>query len=166
MKLELLRLSPPGYKLRQEGAVFIWGLVSALIYSFGFLWRYCDARNGLYNYLGGKKTLLPDAVMPDMIELLGSALAGFFVLALCMLAMIIFRYAYHRQGSKSIYLMRRLPSKAELHRRCLVLPILAALACLLLAAAVLLGFYGIYMTATPKECLMPDQWQKIWSVLL
>ena len=166
MKHKLFRLSPPGYELRFESRFFAWGLVLSVLFSTGFLMRFGDARNGLYNYQAGRKTLLPGAVMPDMSELLGGALSGFLILALCMLAMTALRYAYHRQGSKSIYLMRRLPDKWELHRRCIVLPVLGAAACLLAAAAVLLLFYGIYMVATPRECLTPGQWQKLWSVIL
>jgi uncharacterized membrane protein YqhA len=91
---------------------------------------------------------------------------GFLILALCMLALIVYHYAYHYQGSKSIYLMKRLPNRWEMHRRCITLPLLAALICLIAAIAFLLIYFGIYMVFTPKECLTLGQWQKIWSVLL
>lgn len=128
--------------------------------------RYFNAHSNLYGYEGTKRVLLTDAVMPDMGTLIGSALVGFLIIALCMLAMIVYHYAYHLQDSKSIYLMRRLPNRWELHRRCLTLPLLAIVICLLVAVILLLIYYGIYTIATPGECLTPHQWQKIWSVLL
>lgn len=166
MNTKLRQLAPPGYGLWHEMRVFLWGLCFSILYSVGFVVRFNDARNGLYNFLGGKKTLLTDVLMPDMGELLGSALAGFLILALCMSATIFFRYAYFWQGSKSIYLMRRLPDKTQLHRRCLVQPLIACGLCLLAAFIMLLLYYGVYMFFTPKECLMPNQWQKLWSVIL
>jgi amino acid transporter len=104
--------------------------------------------------------------MTDFYAILGGALYGFLILALCMPALILYHYAYHYQGSKNIYLMRRLPNRWELHKRCVTLPLLAALICLLSVLVLLCIYLGIYMTATPRECLTPGQWQKIWSVLL
>ena len=82
--------------------------------------------------------------------------------SLCLVLLAAYHYAYHRQGSKSIYLMRRLPSKLELHRRCLTLPIAGILIALLTAFLLLLIYYAVYMNVTPAECLMPGQWQKLW----
>lgn len=166
-KLDLTRWAPPGLNLKPEIKFFAAGLVLAVLYSFLFFERYLSARADLYiySYSSSTRVLLPDAVMPDFYILLEHYWAGLAVLAVCMLALIIYHYVYHRQDSKSIYLMRRLPSRWELHRRCLTLPLIAILICLLTAIILLLLFYGTYNVFTPKECLMPHQWQKLWSVI-
>ena len=104
--------------------------------------------------------------MPDFVTLLGHYLIGFLLVALCMLAIVAYHYLYHRQGSKSIYTMRRLPDGMVLHRRCWTLPVLMALASLLAAFVLLMIYYAIYMFVTPDACLTPGQWQKLWSVIL
>lgn len=166
MKINLEKYAPAGINLKRERRFFTTGMICSLLFSTAFLLRYSSAYSALYDWVGVKRVLRPGSIMEDFNVLLDSALIGFFVLALCMLALIIYHYIYHRQGSKSIYLMKRLPNPWELHRRCLTLPLLAALLCLAAAAALLFIYYGVYMAFTPKECLMPGQWQKIWSVLL
>ncbi len=163
-KLDLSRYAPPGLNLKPGRQVFITGAAASALGSLTFFARYFSARSTLYGYDGAVRVLLPDAVMPDFFPLLGNALYGFLILSLCMLGFIVYHYAYHRQGSRSIYLMRRLPNRFELHRRCLTLPLLAALLSLLFALLLILLCYAIYMLATPRECLTPHQWQRIWSV--
>ena len=75
-------------------------------------------------------------------------------------------YASFRQGSKNIYLMKRLPSRWELHRRCILLPALGMVGSLVMGFTLLMIYFAIYMLVTPDRCLPPDQWQKLWSVLL
>lgn len=166
MKLDLSRFAPPGWDLRREKQIFGFGMVLAafvgLVY---FLCCFCSALDQLYGRNGAERTLRPDAVMPDFVNVLGGALLGFAILALCLAAFIPLHYAYHHQGSKSIYLMRRLPDRWERHRRCWTLPLLALAACLLAAFVLLLIDFAIYMLATPKVCLTPHQWQKIWRVI-
>lgn len=166
-KPDLTRWAPPGFNLRPEKQFFVTGMACAVLYSFMFFIRYGNARSDLFGYSHGSniRILLPDAVMPDFYLLLEHYWAGLAVLAMCMLALIVYHYVYHWQGSKSIYLMRRLPNRFELHRRCLTLPLIAILICLLTAIILLLLFYGTYIAFTPKECLMPDQWKKLWSVI-
>ena len=56
--------------------------------------------------------------------------------------------------------MRRLPQRWELLRRCLTVPVLAAVG-YLLEAALLLGIdYAIYRLATPAQAL-----QALWSLM-
>ncbi|NLB89630.1 MAG: hypothetical protein GX786_00185 [Clostridiales bacterium] len=167
-KPNMIRWAPPGLNLKPEKQFFFIGMLCAVLYSFMFFIRYGNARFDLYIYSPASNTriLIPGAVMPDFYLLLEYYWAGLAVLAICMLALIIYHYVYHWQGSKSIYLMRRLPNRFELHRRCLTLPLIGIFTCLLTAIILLLLFYGTYVAFTPKECLTPDQWQKIWSVIL
>ena len=167
MKINLSRYAPPGFELRTELQFFIAGMALATLHSLSFLTRFAHAKSDLYGRIGTDRYLLPGAVMPDFHTLVGKALIGFLVLAIWwILVFVSAHYGYHFAGSKSIYLMRRLPDRWELHRRCWTLPLLVVLLCLLTATILFLVYYGIYMAATPKECLTPHQWQKIWSVLL
>ena len=159
---KLERYAPAGIRLDAELKGIAAGLIISALYSLSALLRYAGCRNDLFEVRRGVRTLRAGAVMPDFSEVLGNALLGFLIVAACMAALLVWHYAYHMQGSKSIYLMRRIPQRWELLRRCAALPGLGALACLAAAAALLLLYYLIYTAATPKECLTPGQWQKLW----
>ena len=168
MRLErrLERNVPAGLNYRQELTWIAYGGVASLLYSIGFLIRYAGHYQSLFLWVGGSRVLDTNAAMPDFLQVLGSSLSGFFILALSMSALVVNHYAYHHQGSKSIYLMQRLPSRWELHRRCLALPLLAVVACLVVTLLLLLIYFAVYMTATPPACLAPGQWQQLWNALL
>ncbi|MEA5012086.1 MAG: hypothetical protein VB100_10255 [Angelakisella sp.] len=165
MKLDLSRYAPPGINLRQEKSFFYTGIICAAIYSLGFIFRYSNARSNLYEWQAGKRVLISNAKIEDFTVLLDKALFGFLVLSMCMLALIAYHYAYYRQGSKSIYLMRRLPDGKLLHRQCISLPFAAVCICLISMALLFLVYFVIYMVFTPQACLDAEQWQKIWRVL-
>jgi hypothetical protein len=165
MKIKLPRHVPPGVDYHIEIKWISTGLLIGFLYSCGFFIRFFNARNALFIWDGTKRFLDKSAVMPDFITILGRSLSGFLLLAIGVLAIIAYHYGYHYRGSKSIYLMRRLPSRWELWRRCVTLPVLAAVLCLCIAATLLFIYFGIYMISTPKACLTPEQWQKMWRVL-
>ena len=163
----LKRNLPPGYRYKNEIAlsigVFAGGALSS---STGFFREYSTAKRSLYIRIGTDIILDESRVMPDFIRVLGGKLN--YMLILAALALIIasaIHYAYFHTGSKSIYLMRRLPNRFELHRRCLLMPLIYALAFVLMAAVLLLIYYTVYMNFTPRACLTPNQWQKIWEGL-
>jgi hypothetical protein len=164
VRVDFSRHAPPGLDLKPETRLFGWGLVLSALFSLQFFARFADAREKLYWKNGPWRELIEGAVMPDFAQLLGPSLAGFWVLAACLAALIVVHYAYHYHASRSIYLMRRLPSRWELHRRCLTLPLAGVVLCLAAAFVALVVFYLVYMTFTPDICLAPGQWQKIWSV--
>ncbi len=166
-KIDLARHAPPGIKQEWEKQFFVSGWVASLLYSFGFLIRYFDYRSDLFVYRSGTiRELDTSRVMPDFYVVLDNCLMFYVMFAVCMLLFAVYHYAYHRMGSKSIYTMRRLPNKWELHRRCLTLPIAAALILLISAAVTLMLWFGIYMLCTPDPCLVPGQWTKLWEAIL
>lgn len=141
--------SDPG----QEGRWLLWGAALGLAADLNFLISYLQARSNLYFYRGSHRFLWPDAAMLPFSQLLGFSLWGCFLAAVAMVGLAAWHYALHFRGSKSIYTMRRLPQRWELHRRCLTVPALAA-AGYLLEAALLLGLdYAIYRLATPAQAL-------------
>jgi hypothetical protein len=168
MRINLNRYLPPGVNAYQEMKWLMIGSLASILYSFGFLIHYMESYQDLflYNDHGVEKVLNTNAVMPDFIVVLGSSLTGFLILGLCMAVVIIYHYVYHYLGSKSIYLMKRLPSRLELHKRCFTLPLLAIAICFFTAMILLFIYYAIYIAFTPKACLTPHQWQKLWNALV
>ena len=163
--LRLDRWAPPGISVPAELKCIGAGLGGSALFSWFFLTKWQDAKERLYSGPSNARILIEGAIMPDFDDILGPYLYGFFIVALCMLALAVWHYSYHHQGgSNSAYLMRRLPDRWEWHRRCLAIPVTAALLSLLLAFLFLCLYYWVYMTFTPSICLTPDQWQKIWSV--
>lgn len=156
---------PPGLDHRQEVKWTVWAFSLSLLYSLRFFLALFQARDSLFLQAGAEKILDVNAVMPDFILLLRDSLIGFPMTALGAAALLAYHYFYHFQGSKSIYLMRRLPRRLELVRRCAALPLLTAAAALLAAGLLLALYFGIYLLVTPETCLSSGQWDKIWNVL-
>ena len=114
----LKRNAPPGIDLKQEWRVFLIGNIASVIVSFfAFLDKYFDARNQLFTYEIDKRILIEGATIAPFSSLFSVYFSGFFYVTCFMLGYIIYHYLYYRQGSMSIYLMKRLPNKRELHRR-------------------------------------------------
>lgn len=135
------------------------GITGAALFHFiGFAAYYDYCLGALYR--DDKRTILIDPTgkdhwvyMPSFGEMMESRYYPFVMIVLLMAALAIYNYKYHFQGSKSIYLMRRLPDKGDLARRCLTLPLLGALACIILAVIVTGLCYWVYMTNTPEVYL-------------
>ena len=165
MKIDLSRHTPLGFRVQEEVKGFWGGCIGATAFSLiTFVSKYCDELDKLYHRNGADRTLIPGAIMPDFVEIFDRSYWGFLVVILVAIATIGMHYIYHYQESKSIYTMRRLPSRWELHRRCLTLPLIAIAIYLIMAFAILFIFYMAYTNITPDVCLTPGQWQKIWSV--
>ena len=161
-KLDLSRYAPPGINVRSEWQGYVAGLAVAVVYSMIYLLRYFNAREYLYEGTRKGRQLREGAVMPDFAELMDGTLLVFLAIALTMMGLVIYHYIYHRLDTKSYYVMRRLPSRWELHRRCLTLPMIGLLICGAAALIMTLIYYWIYMGCTPEECLMPGQWGRFW----
>ena len=165
MKIDLSRHAPPGMELKEEKTLLTVGMSLSMIFSaFYFGSRYSNALSELYWRNGTIRTLKDGAIMIDFVEILGEGLLGFLIVSALMIAAAVMHYVYHFYESKSIYTMRRLPSRWELHRRCLTLPAVGLVISAITAMIFLVVCYAIYMNMTPDVCLTPGQWQKIWSV--
>ena len=167
MKKDLSYYAPPGMELEQEKKIFIIGMILSSLFSFLlFGIEFSDCLEKLYWKNGAERSVIPGAMMTNFVDLFGDAVIGFKIVVALMIAAAVMHYTYHFWESKSIYTMRRLPSVWELHRRCLTLPICGIVVSMVTAFAILLICYGFYVGMTPKECLLPGQWQKIWEWLL
>lgn len=154
--------APPGIGTDKELGGFICGLIVAWIFSFNFFNRYAEARALLFHIQGTKRVLIEGAVMTSFSVVLGDSLNSFGFLCVLLLSVVIWHYLCYRQGSKSIYLMKRLPSRWEIHKRAWTLPLLAVAATVAAAFVSMLFYYWIYMVATPEQCIALGQWQNIW----
>lgn len=162
-KLSINDIVPPGFDYRQELRLWGWLCAGAVLYSMGFVFSFMDAVSALYytDPYTGVKSLQSGAVMADFYELESGRLSILLMLAVLTLLLSAVHYACFFRGSKSIYLMRRLPQRRELARRCLALPLLMALAAAAAAGILLLIYYFVYITFTPRACLAPGQWSKL-----
>ena len=163
MNLErrLSPLLPPWAGWKTQAAQ--WAAVSAVVFLVcGSLFgeHFLRALRELY-YFSSYKTLIPGRTVPPFPRLFHPTLWVVPVAAALALLDALKHYLGYFQGSRSIYLMRRLPQRWELARRCLVFP-LAGLSASLTAYALTALFCLIwYWVQTPAGCLPPDIWAGI-----
>lgn len=162
MKIKMFHVKhfPPGMNVEGEKFFFGFGMCAAFFYSWSFIWRYLEARMRLSEI--SRLQRFPKVIYQGTIEhfsvLLGNALIGFWFVAIGMMGFAIIHYAYFWQGSKSIYVMKRLPNKMELYKRVWTLPLISLLLCAVTALVLLFIYYGVYVLATPKQCLPLNLW--------
>ena len=152
--IDLSKFAPPGTIIKEEAKRLGLGLVAATciaVLIYGVSLR--DAYDFLFDRVGGDRVLRPDAMMMPFNVLLGRSLSFFYIMALCSLLAAVFYHLSYYMGSKSIYLMRRLPQRWELIRCDFTLPLLGALISLLAAFLLKLLFLAAYYIVTPAQCL-------------
>ena len=145
---KLCDLVPPGTSGELQGLLCLLVMICAFLYS---VWKYAAAlTHGLETAARSLHR------MTDFADLIGaqSDSASFWTPPVF--------FAFWR-GAKSIYLMRRLPDRWELARRCLAIPLLTVACALLLVVILLPAFYGIYLHLTPEDALRPGQLDKLWD---
>ena len=158
------RLTPPGYDASVElGWLALGGFLAVIGSLIVFFSRLGDALRILKAQEEKYVPWYPDE-MPYFAEILGGALWGFVILAVVALLLIPVHAGYWYQGSRSIYLMRRLPQRGELLRRTAGLPALIAAAALAAALALLLVYFAIYCLATPDAKQPDGQWAALMRV--
>lgn len=155
MRIDLTRFVPLGLDGKKEGQWILLGwTASALMAAVHFSNQYTDALSRLYVHGLGSRRLIPGAQMAPFSRLVLGCDLGFSLMCIAMVLLGVYHYYYHTQEAKSIYLMRRLPRKEELHIRCLSLPVVGAAGGLALLGLLTVLFFGIYNTCTPAQCLL------------
>lgn len=154
-RIDLSRYAPPGTNIKQEIKNLCTGLIGAAccaVLAYGISLR--SAYDNLFDYIGKERVLKPGVTMMPFDAVLHRGLWIFYFVALCSLASAVLHHiSYYTGGSKSIYLMRRLPQRWELLRRDITLPLLGAAISLLAALVLKLLFLGVYYWVTPTQCL-------------
>lgn len=159
-KLDFLaRLFPLGWPWNNEvmGAAGAEG-ISALTAFVLFAHRFGQATDRLYSGTGPERHLVPGAFVPAYPQVLGNAMILFGVTALALALLSIAHFLFHRQGARSDYLMRRLPQRWELAKRCLAGTAVLLAATALIAALLFVLFFICYLALTPAGHLPPDVW--------
>ncbi len=158
MHFDWTRHTPPGWDWENLRFSLMLGHGASVLPLLTFLSRYHEARRALYDYVRQDGGMIPvlnteRVIAPFAPMVLGTPLLGFGVFLLMMALQVLRHYRYHSQDSMSIYLMRRLPDRWELHRRCWTVPVLACLAELVLMAGMIFLCWLYYRFATPAPCL-------------
>lgn len=120
-------LYPPGYDAAREAKLWCAGWALAVFWqAVGYGIRLAGAVESLYEYSKAleRYVRLPDAALPSLWELWRHTWWGFALLAYVTLLLAASHYRYYRQGSRMLYLLRRLPDRTLRHRRALAAPLL------------------------------------------
>lgn len=160
-KLQLEDYMPVGYDGRYEIKYFTIGMVLSVLWGSLYFRRLYNNWWHLWKreWVNGelvRTEVLEGAMMRSFEELFFSpnSLAGFLVVGCMMFGFMVGHYVYHYQISKSIYVMKRLPDKWELYRRCFTLPLIGLVISLFVAGL----FYGIsafvYYYVVPPQCMV------------
>jgi len=155
---KLERYAPPGFPVKNELRIFALSLLPGFLFSLSFFVRYANhyadveaVRKASVFYMLNEDRYW----MPSFETLLGTMFGHtFFLFGLTgavILGIVFYHYVSYYQGSKSIYLMKRLPDKREWHIRALALPLVEALATAVLIGVLWLWFYAHYYLNTPVE---------------
>ena len=148
---------PLGLSPSKELTAFTAASIVNILYSMIQFFLYFDyCLGGLYK--DAKRTILHSPSDPYVSMLPFWAIAensyrGFFVIGFILILAAWYHYHYHTQKSKSIYLMKRLPAKNELRKRCLTLPLTGLLITAAIAAILTAIYYICYITMTPEPFL-------------
>lgn len=151
-RIDLDRYKPVGYT-SSSAIPCVGALIFALIKTIELPGNIIIARNRLYPDGRLVFGVIPGAKMAPYLSLIGDSFILFPLFWLFMGIEVISCYAYHKKHSMSIYLMRRLPDRWELHRRCWGRPLIFTAGSFLLMGLVLAFYFLVYLILTPAECL-------------
>ena len=163
---KIKKIIPVGIKAETEIWIFFSALAVGICRALLFFQAYFREYNRLFNIEYGKRVLIKGRMMLDFYEILEGTFNGFVIAIFGFICLIIFHYGYHYKDSKSIYTMKRLPNKYELHIRCFTFPVIGIITSIVISAILLVLFYLYYITKTPDECLIPDQWERLFTAIL
>lgn len=160
MKRFMIDHVPLGVNLLNECMWILFGWGFSIVFSF--IRFYAVLGRNINMLERWENEIVRTHMMPDFSKILFGSMAGFWVMIGCMGALAAYHYYYHYNGSKSIYLMKRIVNPLELHRRCLALPVLVTGITLVIMFLLVCAYYRLYMAAVPGKFLAPGQWEKIW----
>lgn len=155
MKSKLDRLAPLGVNARNERTLFF--TLLCLGCGWSILWFanvYSNAYDNLFHRMShGRVQLIEGAMMVPFEKLIEGIFFWRWFLVLVCVFYAVLHYIYHFQGSKSIYLMTRLPKRYELLKRCVTLPLAGIIITFFTVFVLYMLFLTIYLVVTPAKCL-------------
>lgn len=167
------RRVPPGFDWEKELAWMRTALICAVVFgSLVFLISLGVNISNLYEpkwkpelvngYVSTGIGLKEGAVMREVSAVLEWTRVGFALTGVLLVMMVVSHYRYYRQGSMSIYLMKRLPDRREYHRRNFSFVLILAAVSLAMMVLMSLIHYGMYLLFTPKGCLPSGHGLNFW----
>ncbi len=163
---KIRKIIPVGFKAETEIWIFISAIAVGICRALLFFQAYMREYNRLFDIEYGQRVLKIGRKMTEFYEIIDGTFDGFAIAVFAFIVLILYHYIYHYRDSKSIYTMKRLPDKNELHIRCISVPLAGITLSVILSVSLMLIFYRYYMTKTPAECLFPDQWERLWTQIL
>lgn len=142
---------PPGYEYGEQeriGGIFL--LAAGALFSLRFFGRLYGMIQNLYIYVGQKRMLREDAEVAAFGRLIQGPWVPYIPFSLFLIVMAFYHYSYYYRGTKSIYLMRRLPAKGVLPASCVREPLFGMAAGAAVFGLLELLYYGIYLLAVPS----------------
>lgn len=166
-KHDLSDLVPPGAKPSRY-LIWYFAFLGLAVFITLFAWR--NVGNAYFHILSYDEAakswyVNPEAVMEDFAPLVMPYFTGFGAVVLLCAAGVFVNEAALRRDSKSIYFMKRLPTRGERFRRTTVLPLWGLLLTLAVAVGLVFLYYLLYMKTVPEECLAPDQLTRLCEYL-
>lgn len=150
---ESKHLFPPGYEYRGERNAAVLLLITGMAYSLRFFGRLYRALGELYVYADGTWKLRREIPEEGRRFFFGQLTEGNWKFCLpfflFLSVMTIFHYAYYYRGTRSIYLMRRLPGRWEILKSCACGPALGIAFGAVCMAVLQLLYYVIYLFVIP-----------------
>lgn len=160
------RQVPPGLDWWTEVKWAVSGLAVGAFWSLtAFCYQFYNARNRLYGWVNEKYVLVESRTIAPFPELLDQSMAVLLLGMVLTIPLACYHYAYYYLGSRSIYVMRRLPDRWEQWRRCLMVPVLLAAACLLAIELLTFVYFLKFLLETPDPCLPSDPWRQLLYAL-
>ena len=147
------RYAPLGINLAQEVLYWVMTMTISTVWSMQFLLRYWNVYEKLFEWRGQKRVLMEGAMVPLFETLTENLFEVFFLVLIYCVLTAVYHYFYHYQGSKMMYLMKRLPKKLELHIRCWTLPVAGTVIAVVWMLILKFIYYAIYLLCTPNQCL-------------
>lgn len=152
--------APAGRDLTQDFILYGVGLGFAWLFSVGF---WVDLQNTLDEFSRISLTDGQALAMPSFAALLGHWMILFPAVAVLCLGFIPSYYLMHYGESRSVYLMRRIPKRWALHRRCITLPLCMAGLTLVLGGLLLAFYYHHYCQMVPAALWQGGQLNLLWE---
>ena len=149
----LEKYAPLGIGVEKQVTAYIIGVIVATLHSMLFLVRYLEARSELYATNINGMVLIEGAVIYDFGALTDTVFWTFYIVEIVTMLCSVFFYFYHYDGSKMMYLMKRLPDKKELYRRVFTLPIAGTVILVVWMGILRMLYFTIYVICTPSQCL-------------
>lgn len=147
------KYAPLGINLAAEVVYYVITMTVGTFWSFNFFLRYMEDRNSLFEWWDGEQVIMEGAMVRTFEELTENVFVIFGIILIYTIIITVYHYLYHYQGSKMMYLMKRLPDKWEVHKRCLVLPAAAFFITITYMGILRMLYYAVYIFFTPHQCL-------------